>query len=152
MSDIEYEVEDILMSRVDASSTMFLVKWKGYPEDDATWETIDNLENSSKVLDRFLASVSERVERLTHQIQVHRDIVAASRLELEDNSNKFALEEYRTLIHDINEYYAELAVLYIRIKRVKQSSLLDSYEKSYEEWQEYWEELKARYEKIMSNK
>ena len=42
-SDPEYEVEDILDSRVCRGSTEYLVKWLGYPIFESTWEPASHL-------------------------------------------------------------------------------------------------------------
>jgi hypothetical protein len=44
--DEEYEVEEIL----DQKGQKYLVKWKGYPTEDSTWEHRDNLTNCQKKL------------------------------------------------------------------------------------------------------
>lgn len=36
----EYEVEKIMAVRVKKE---YLVKWKGYPEEESTWEPVENL-------------------------------------------------------------------------------------------------------------
>lgn len=49
----EFEVEDILQSREDDGVRMFLVKWKGYPPDNNTWEPESNLTNASDAIRKF---------------------------------------------------------------------------------------------------
>jgi chromobox protein 1 len=45
----EYEVESILAKRVTKNRTEYLVKWKGYEEDENTWEPVANLHCSDKI-------------------------------------------------------------------------------------------------------
>lgn len=57
-ADEEYEVEAILGHRMQrrrnrASQREFLIKWKGYPNYDATWEPEQNLTNARDVLDGY---------------------------------------------------------------------------------------------------
>jgi len=47
----EYEVEEILIWNWD--SRTYLVKWKGYDEENNTWEPVQNLENCYQLLARF---------------------------------------------------------------------------------------------------
>jgi hypothetical protein len=62
----EYEVEKILdmreRRRGRKSTREFLVKWKGYPEFDATWEPEAHLTNAKKMLKKFLQKQQENDE------------------------------------------------------------------------------------------
>ena len=49
----EYEVEDVLDKRIIRKKTQYLVKWKGYPLHDATWEPMEHLENAQDAVNRF---------------------------------------------------------------------------------------------------
>ena len=46
----EYEVDDILDSRIGHSSPEFLVKWLGYPVFESTWKLASHLATASDVL------------------------------------------------------------------------------------------------------
>jgi hypothetical protein len=52
----EFEVESILKKRHHGSRAQYLVKWKGYPLHDATWEPLSNLKNCQALLKAFEAS------------------------------------------------------------------------------------------------
>lgn len=63
----EYEVEEILdkeeRKRGKGISIKYLVKWKGYPLSDATWEPLSNLENAKEAIKEYEAlKVGENVE------------------------------------------------------------------------------------------
>lgn len=47
--ETEYEVEEILEQR----GQQYLVKWKGYPTSENTWEPVSNLTNCSQKLEQF---------------------------------------------------------------------------------------------------
>ena len=52
----EYEVEEILAHRKKHGKSQFLVKWKGYPDHENSWEPEQNLENSQALLAKYQAS------------------------------------------------------------------------------------------------
>jgi len=52
-SDV-FEVENIIASRVTDEGRKFLVQWKGWPEDQNSWEPEDNLVDSMDKLNEYL--------------------------------------------------------------------------------------------------
>lgn len=54
MSEEEnWEVERILKTKETQDGTMYLVKWKGFPESENTWEPFENLAGCLEVLNDF---------------------------------------------------------------------------------------------------
>jgi hypothetical protein len=51
--ELEYEVETVLDKRIRHRRTEYLVKWHGYPEYDATWEPLSNLQHAQDVINDF---------------------------------------------------------------------------------------------------
>jgi hypothetical protein len=49
----EYEVEEILQQAEISGVTYYLVKWRGYPHDDDSWEPEGNLTHASDALRKF---------------------------------------------------------------------------------------------------
>ena len=49
----EYEVEEIVDSKMYHGKLKYLVHWKGYPIEERTWEPIKNLSNSQEYIDEF---------------------------------------------------------------------------------------------------
>jgi len=49
----EYEIENIIDSRVVYNKQEYLVDWKGYNISDRTWEPKENLGNSQELIERF---------------------------------------------------------------------------------------------------
>ncbi|RPA70926.1 hypothetical protein BJ508DRAFT_198581, partial [Ascobolus immersus RN42] len=43
----EYEVEQIVKKRTHYGVIQYLVKWKGYPVEQATWEPRSSLDNAA---------------------------------------------------------------------------------------------------------
>jgi hypothetical protein len=55
----EFEVEDILERR----GQRYLIKWKGYPHSENTWEPIHNLGNCQMILRQFRRTAASRRRR-----------------------------------------------------------------------------------------
>lgn len=47
--DEEWEVEHLLDLRGSGADDEFLVKWRGFPKEQATWEPVANLANSRQL-------------------------------------------------------------------------------------------------------
>ena len=65
--DPVYEVEHILDSRGKGDKEEFLVKWKGFPESAASWEPLQNLEGSRKLLRAFRATRTRQANKKKNQ-------------------------------------------------------------------------------------
>jgi hypothetical protein len=62
--DVEYEVEEILDSRISRRRLLYLVKWKGYPESENSWEPVINVKNASLLIKQFHAHYLEKSKGL----------------------------------------------------------------------------------------
>jgi hypothetical protein len=49
----EYEVEKILDIRINRGKRQYKVKWKGYGENENTWEPIENLEHCKEMIEKY---------------------------------------------------------------------------------------------------
>ena len=49
----DYEVERILEKKGTGKRLRYLVKWIGWPEEDNTWEPVDNLTNAKDLITAF---------------------------------------------------------------------------------------------------
>ena len=49
----EYEVEKILNIKKKECRLLYLVKWKGYPRSEATWEPASHLSHASRILEEY---------------------------------------------------------------------------------------------------
>lgn len=61
--EAEYEVESINGYRIKGNKIQFYIKWKGYSENDNTWEYESNL-NCTNILNQFLDSLEEKSKLL----------------------------------------------------------------------------------------
>ena len=52
--EIEYEVEKVLGKKKIQGRDHYLIKWKGYSNEDNTWEPSENLLNAQDALKDFL--------------------------------------------------------------------------------------------------
>ena len=51
--ETEYEVEKILGKALVQGKTHYLIKWKGYPTSENTWEPMEHLKNSKEAIRQF---------------------------------------------------------------------------------------------------
>ena len=64
----EWEVEYIKDSRIFRGKLQFLVKWKGYPQEESSWEPENGLEHAKKAVQEFHAkhpSAPRKISALT---------------------------------------------------------------------------------------
>jgi hypothetical protein len=59
----EWEVEDILAERTQQGETQYLVKWKGFPDYENSWEPEDNLVNAMDVLNIYKKQARQAAEQ-----------------------------------------------------------------------------------------
>lgn len=62
-SDV-FEVESIIASRLTDEGRKFLVQWKGWPEDQNSWEPEDNLRDSMDKLNDYLKLRSSWIAKM----------------------------------------------------------------------------------------
>ena len=53
--DLDYQVDKILDDREIAGRTQYLIKWKGYTDEESTWEDEDNINEESLIRKYMLA-------------------------------------------------------------------------------------------------
>ena len=66
-----YEVEHILAQQGEGPTAKYLVKWKGFPESEATWEPLSNLTNCSQALRDFKRNYNKK-RKNTEETQPRR--------------------------------------------------------------------------------
>src|SRR5688572_25899590 len=49
----EWEVEKILNDKIYRCKRMFLIKWKGFPEYEATWEPLEKLKGATETIREY---------------------------------------------------------------------------------------------------
>ena len=49
----QYEVETIISHRQDRHGRWYLIKWKGYPISENTWEPMSNLKKASETIEEY---------------------------------------------------------------------------------------------------
>ena len=53
MGEEEFEVEAIVGHKMECGKNKFLVKWKGYPTSENSWEPLQNLRNAWELIEEF---------------------------------------------------------------------------------------------------
>jgi hypothetical protein len=71
-TEMEYEVEKILGHSQIEGETRYLVKWKGYPTEENTWEPIEHLQNAQAALKDYRQS--QETEKRTNRSKPRRSI------------------------------------------------------------------------------
>jgi hypothetical protein len=60
--ELEYEVEEILKHKVKGKRKHYLVKWKGYPMHESSWEPEGNLNKAKKALSKYYAGLRGKID------------------------------------------------------------------------------------------
>ena len=63
---IEYEVEKILNKKISNGKTFYRIKWKGYSNDQSTWEPEINLQHCKEIIKGF----NENLTRIHKQNKI----------------------------------------------------------------------------------
>jgi hypothetical protein len=63
-----------LNSQTNCKCVQYLVKWTGYPREEATWETWGNVKNSPNLIKEFYAQYPTKLHdpKAVAQLQIHR--------------------------------------------------------------------------------
>ena len=64
----EFEVEAIIKKRTKHGKTQYLVKWKGYREEDCTWEPEEHLQNAPELITEFKKKNTQGVQVLSRKL------------------------------------------------------------------------------------
>jgi hypothetical protein len=62
-NNLEYEVEDILDSRIRREKLEYLVSWKGFGPEHNSWESEFNLKNSAELVEAYHLKFPNRPRR-----------------------------------------------------------------------------------------
>ena len=57
----EWEIEAIMAHKKTQCGIKYLVKWKGYPESENSWEPAENLENAKDMVEDYHRAYPGRV-------------------------------------------------------------------------------------------
>ena len=57
-----YDVENIITRRIIGKKVFYLIKWKGYPINDCSWEPISNLYNVIYLVNKFNENYPNSIE------------------------------------------------------------------------------------------
>uniref|UniRef100_T1IPN5 Chromo domain-containing protein n=1 Tax=Strigamia maritima TaxID=126957 RepID=T1IPN5_STRMM len=145
MSDDEFEVEEILTSRIRNKQSEYLVRWKGYGSDSDTWEPAVNLLNCPEILDRFNAtrdvkknySTKKRAPELKRsnsrsrsrsRSQVKPDEVMINGA-ISDDKHSVVAELVKSSLDISPRGFKEVAGRYPTIKEIKSYATQRSYQK-----------------------
>ena len=100
-----YEVEKIIDRRIVKGKKEYLIKWKGYPESQSTWEPISHLTNIKDMVkefdDNFPNSINHKyLKEFKLELKKHKQhskIIKFKKIKKSPQSNKIIIE-----LDDIN--------------------------------------------------
>ncbi|VDK58482.1 unnamed protein product [Anisakis simplex] len=88
-SEDQYDVEKILRKRVRRNGKVeYLIKWKGYPEEDSTWEPAENCVSAPEAIKAFESRVAKKAttNRQTERSSDRMEEATTSKRELRSRS------------------------------------------------------------------
>ena len=103
----EYEVEKIIGKKVNGNCKEYLIKWKGYSEDESTWEPESNLENAKLSIEKFESLIKKQEKKLNNK----------KRIKLNINKNKTKKEDF--IINEVLYVFEKNNKLYGKCKICK---------------------------------
>jgi hypothetical protein len=71
--NLEFEVENILDSKVTNRQLRYLVKWMGYDHSENTWEKPENVENAKELVDQFHTKYPNKPKPKGHSEPSHKE-------------------------------------------------------------------------------
>lgn len=77
MAKKSYEVEKITAKRLIRDKVEYKVKWKGYSEEESTWEPVSNLKKASLAIKNF----EKKLLKCTKPNRSSKKILATSSIE-----------------------------------------------------------------------
>lgn len=93
-SDEVYDVERILAESVEDGITKYLVKWQNYPDDQCTWEPVENFDTSETLAiwnkQKALGDILEKddLQRIQRQMDAFQATLATDEGENEDEDGE----------------------------------------------------------------
>jgi uncharacterized protein YicC (UPF0701 family) len=51
--ELEYEVKEILDSKISRGKLKYLMEWEGYEPDERSWESAENIQNTVEIITEF---------------------------------------------------------------------------------------------------
>ena len=66
---LKYEVKEIQDSRLFQGKLQYLVKWKGYPQEERTWESEKNIDNAKEMVKKFHKNHPSAPKRIRATLQ-----------------------------------------------------------------------------------
>ena len=66
--EAEYEVEGVLASRKRGRGIQYLVKWKGYGNEENTWEAKSRMGNAKEIIKEFHLKSPQSIRQIAQEI------------------------------------------------------------------------------------
>lgn len=103
----EYEVENILDSRLRRRRLEYLIDWKGYGASERTWEPSENLTNSTEIIKEFHIKYPNKPNKLNNR----KKVLAKIAVLVEPNQDQSSCHP--------NSRFSQVPLLLVRTKEPK---------------------------------